>query len=159
MKNKYKILRLSLAAVWLLTALASWRYPQNESLALIERTELSGMTGLSALYAGIAIDATMGLLTLINLRTMQKWLWLAQGMVIISYSVIIVIFLPDYALHPFGVLIKNFPMLAILWVLWRDHYSPMYQIPPNLPFTCKENAVGCPATTRDPASGKGRNVL
>jgi hypothetical protein len=28
--------------------------------------------------------------------------------------------LPDYALHPFGILIKNIPLLAILWILWRD---------------------------------------
>jgi hypothetical protein len=119
-RNNLEILRMSQAAVWLLTALASWRYPQAESLALIERTGLNGTTAIFALYAGIAIDVMMGLLTLLNLRAFQKWLWLAQGMVIISYSIIIATFLPDYALHPFGVLIKNLPMLAMLWVLWRE---------------------------------------
>ena len=73
----------------------------------------------SALYAGITLDAAMGILTLINLRAMQKWLWLAQGIVIVTYSIIIAIYLPEYALHPFGMLIKNIPLLAILWILWR----------------------------------------
>jgi hypothetical protein len=119
MINNTQLLRLSLAAVWLLTALASWHYPQTKSLALLERVGLSGTTALIALYAGIALDAAMGALTLINLRTLQKYLWLMQGVVIMTYSFIIAICLPEYALHPFGVLIKNIPMLTMLWVLWR----------------------------------------
>ena len=116
-QNKQEILRLSLASVWLLTALASLHYPQAESLGLLDRVGLRGSIAIGALYAGIAIDMVMGLLTLIDLRALQKWLWLTQGIVIISYSIIIAIFLPEYALHPFGVLMKNIPMLAILWNL------------------------------------------
>lgn len=119
MNNDHRLLRWSLAAVWLLTALASWRYPQAQSLDLLQRTGLSGTAALGALYAGIALDAMMGVLTLLALRTLQKWLWLAQGVVIVSYSVIIALCLPEYALHPFGMLIKNLPLLAILWILWR----------------------------------------
>jgi len=117
--NNIQLLRLSLASVWLLTAAASWIYPQDQSMTLLERVGLNGTTAFSALYAGIMLDVAMGLLTLINLRAMQKWLWLAQGMVIVTYSIIIAIYLPEYALHPFGMLIKNIPLLAILWILWR----------------------------------------
>lgn len=120
MNTNFKILRLSLAAVWLLTALASWRYPQNESLALTEKTGLNGATAFIALYVGIALDTVFGLLTLANIGDLQKWLWLMQGIVIITYSIIIAIYLPEYALHPFGVLIKNIPVLVILWILWRE---------------------------------------
>lgn len=120
MLNHTQLLRLSLAAVWLLTAAASMAYPQAQNLAMLERVGLHGEAALVALYAGILLDAAMGVLTLINLRTMQKWLWLTQGIVIITYSLIIAIYLPDYALHPFGVLIKNIPILAILWILWRE---------------------------------------
>ena len=133
MSNSHVLLRLSLASVWLLTAIASWRFPEVESIALLERVGLSGSTAHSALYTGIVLDAVMGLLTLVKLRAMQKWLWLAQGTVIITYSVIIAIFLPKYALHPFGVLIKNLPMLAILWILWREpeHTNPDFPLKPN----------------------------
>ena len=119
MNNNIRLLRLSLASVWLLTAAASWIYPQDQSMALLEPVGLNGTTAFSALYAGITLDAAMGILTLINLRAMQKWLWLAQGIVIVTYSIIIAIYLPEYALHPFGMLIKNIPLLAILWILWR----------------------------------------
>jgi hypothetical protein len=117
--NSCILLRLALASVWLLSAIASLYYPHAQSMALLERTGLSGAAAYSALYAGIALDAAMGLLTLANLRGLQKWLWLAQGIVIVTYSVIIALYLPEYALHPFGVLIKNIPLLAILLILWR----------------------------------------
>lgn len=120
MANTIPLLRLSLAGVWLLTAAATLGYPQAQSIAMLERVGLHGEIAFAALYAGIALDAAMGVLTLINLRTMQKWLWLMQAAVILTYSSIIAIYLPDYALHPFGMLIKNIPLLAILWILWRD---------------------------------------
>lgn len=120
MINNTQLLRLSLAAVWLFTAAASMAYPQAENMAMLERVGLHGTTALGALYSGITLDAAMGVLTLLNLRTLQKWLWLVQGMVIMTYSIIIAVYLPDYALHPFGVLVKNIPILAILWILWRE---------------------------------------
>ena len=119
MNNNLTLLRQSLAAVWLLTAIASWHYPLDLSLAMIERTGLHGTTGLAALYAAIVLDTVMGILTLVHLHRLQKWLWLTQAVVIIFYSVIIATFLPEDALHPFGMLIKNIPLLAILWILWR----------------------------------------
>jgi hypothetical protein len=118
--NDCTLLRLALASVWLLSAIASLCYPHAQSMALLERTGLSGAAANSALYAGIALDAAMGLLTLAKLREIQKRLWLAQGIVIVTYSVIIALYLPEYALHPFGVLIKNIPLLAILLILWRE---------------------------------------
>jgi hypothetical protein len=114
------LLRLSLACVWLLTAVASWLYPQAQSLALLQAVELEGAQALFALYSGIMLDALMGVLTLLNPRTLQPWLWLTQAAVIIVYSLIIILYLPDYALHPFGILIKNIPLLIILWLLWQD---------------------------------------
>lgn len=119
MVSNYTILRMALASVWLLTALVSWRHPQAQSLSLIEQIGLTGNIARYALHAGIIVDAVMGVLTLLHLHAMQKWLWPAQGMVIITYSIIIAIYLPEYAWHPFGILIKNIPLLAMLWILWH----------------------------------------
>ncbi len=119
MSNEHYILRVALASVWLFTALLSWQYPQAQSLNLLGQVGLTGDVARHALHAGIIVDAIMGVLTLLNLRTLKKWLWPIQGMVIITYSVIIACYLPDYAWHPFGILIKNTPLLAMLWILWR----------------------------------------
>ncbi len=120
MRRTDDILRMALAAVWLLSALASWRYPEAQSMALLDRVGLTGEAARAALYAGITLDALMGLLTLLPRLATHAWLWLGQGMVILAYSLIILIWLPEYAWHPFGALIKNIPLVAILWVLLRS---------------------------------------
>lgn len=120
MNNPMYLLRMSLACVWLLTAVASWLYPQAQNLTLLQAVGLEGEQALLALYSGIMLDALMGVLTLLNPRTMQPWLWLTQAVVILFYSLIIALYLPDYAWHPFGILIKNIPILIILWLLWQN---------------------------------------
>ena len=119
MNSSLNILRFVLSSVWLLTAIASLNYPVAANLQLLERTGLTGHAALIALYAGIALDFSMGIFSLLKLGKWQKWLWLTQAAIILAYSLIIIIALPEYALHPFGVLIKNIPMLAILWILWQ----------------------------------------
>lgn len=79
MNNNCKLLRLALASVWLLSAIASIYSPQAQNMALLERTGLSGAAAHSALYAGRALDAAMGLLTLVNLRALQKWYGLLRA--------------------------------------------------------------------------------
>lgn len=120
MNKNGALLRISLAAVWLLTALASLAYPREQSIALLVRVGLHGATADFALHYGIVLDAAMGILTLLNLQSWQRWLWPLQGAVILTYSIIIAIYLPEYALHPFGMLIKNLPILAILWLLCKQ---------------------------------------
>jgi hypothetical protein len=36
---------------------------------------------------------------------------------VLAYSIIIAIFLPAYWLHPFGPVLKNLPILLLLWLL------------------------------------------
>ncbi|HEU0186432.1 MAG TPA: DoxX-like family protein [Gallionellaceae bacterium] len=118
--NNHQIMRWSLASVWLLTALASLAYPPAASLELLSPLGLTGMAARSALYAGITLDLVMGTLTLTDLGRWQRWLWMLQACTILTYTALIVLFLPDLALHPFGMLIKNIPILAMLWMLWRS---------------------------------------
>jgi hypothetical protein len=44
-------------------------------------------------------------------------LWRAQAALIVAYSVIIAIWLPEYWLHPYGPMLKNIPLLAVLVLL------------------------------------------
>jgi hypothetical protein len=119
MANSRNLFKCALASVWLLTAIASFAYPLAANLELLARVGITGNIAQSVLYTGIALDALIGILTLLNGKW-QKWLWLLQAGIILIYSLIIVIYLPDLALHPFGILIKNIPILAILWQLWRS---------------------------------------
>ena len=64
-----------------------------------------------------ALDLLLGVLTLWPLRR-QRWLWAAQIALIVGYTLIISWRLPEYWLHPYGPMIKNLPMLALLVSLW-----------------------------------------
>ncbi|HEX5338241.1 MAG TPA: DoxX-like family protein [Gallionella sp.] len=109
------LIRAVLAIVWLATgALSMGIYPRSESLALLENTGLHGNVALSALYAAATLDILLGILTLTHPSTA---LWRVQAILIAGYSAIIACYLPEYWLHPFGPVLKNLPILLLLWFL------------------------------------------
>jgi hypothetical protein len=109
------LMRYTLAAVWLVTGVLSLCiYPQHESLALLGQVGLHGNVALTALYGSATLDIALGILTLLRPSAM---LWRAQATLVIGYSIIIAFCLPEYWLHPFGPVLKNLPILMLLWLL------------------------------------------
>lgn len=109
------LLRISLAAVWFAAALVSvFIHPQEDSLAMLARAGLTGTPALLALYGSAALDFALGLATLLR---PGRSTWVAQAMLILAYTLIIAFALPEWLSHPFGPIVKNLPMLAILAVL------------------------------------------
>lgn len=110
-----RLIRLTLAAMWLATgALSLGIYPRADSLSLLERVGLHGTTALITLYLAAALDIVLGLLTLFR---PSQFLWQAQAMLIVAYTLIISLWLPEFWLHPFGPILKNLPVLMLLWLL------------------------------------------
>lgn len=111
------VLRGALAVMWLGAAIVSaGLYPVAESLALLARTGLHGALAYGALYGASALDLVMGIATLVWPR---RALWLAQAVLIIAYTGIITVFLPEQWLHPYGPVVKNVPILAMLLLLYQ----------------------------------------
>lgn len=109
------LLRVALAAVWIVTGLLSLGiYPVEQSLAMLNRVGLHGLHADAALYGAALLDISLGIATL---WTPGRWLWRMQMALIAAYNLIISIFLPEYWLHPFGPVLKNMPILALLLVL------------------------------------------
>jgi len=114
------LLRLGLAFLWIWTALISaFFYPQALSFELLEKIGLSGVMLPIALYGSALMDFVLGA-ALFLYRPMRHVLWL-QMIVIIGYSVVITLLLPEYWLHPFGEISKNIPvLLATLTLLLME---------------------------------------
>lgn len=113
----YHLMRITLATVWLVTGVLSLGvYPVRQSLELLERVDLHGDAALSALYGSAILDIAFGVLTLLR---PSKSLWCMQASLIITYSAIIALRLPEFWLHPFGPLLKNLPILLLLWLLFK----------------------------------------
>lgn len=109
------LLRVAIALVWIVTGVVSaGLYPVADSLALLARVGLQGPLALLMLYGAAALDLLLGVLTLLSSR---RWLWRAQIALILGYTLIITVWLPEFWLHPYGPVLKNLPMLAALWLL------------------------------------------
>lgn len=112
------LLRWVLAIVWLATAIVSaFVHPQADSLALLARVGIEGIPAIAALYGAAALDFVFGIACIVRPR---RALWLAQGALILGYSAAIAACLPEYLWHPFGPLLKNLPILAILFILFAE---------------------------------------
>lgn len=112
------LFRFALAVTWIWSAIVSaWLHPQAQSLALLTRVHLHGTIALAALYSASALDFGFGVATL--LRPGRR-LWLAQIALIVVYSAIIAVALPELLTDPFGPILKNLPILTLLFVLFSE---------------------------------------
>ncbi|MBN4659360.1 DoxX-like family protein, partial [Escherichia coli] len=87
------------------------------SYALLARTGIAGAAAPLALYGAAALDLLLGLATLLARR--RRWVYAASMALILGYTAIITIALPEFWLHPYGPVLKNLPLLAALWLLWE----------------------------------------
>jgi uncharacterized protein YbjT (DUF2867 family) len=112
------ILRLSLAFVWIATAIVSaFVYPAAASYELLARSGIPPGLQPPMLYGAALFDLLMGLGTLFLGGRPRRWLWRVQAALIGFYTIVIAFKLPEFLVHPYGPLIKNVPMLAAIWLL------------------------------------------
>ncbi len=112
------VLRLSIAFVWILTAIVSFGlYPIEASYALLAEAGVPAALRPAALFGAAVLDLVLGALTLFSSR--RAWVWQAQVALIVGYMLIITLKLPEFWLHPYGPISKNLPMLAAIWLLYE----------------------------------------
>ena len=128
------LLRIALGLVWIVTGLLSLGiYPREASYELLGRAGIAPAFQPLMLNGAALLDLLLGVLTLWPpLRA--RWrcgLWAAQALLMGLYMAVIAVHLPEFWLHPFGPLLKNLPMLALLLVLYlhdRDLASPPWPL-------------------------------
>jgi uncharacterized protein YbjT (DUF2867 family) len=112
------LLRFSIAAVWLWTGLVSLAlYPRASSYELLARTGAPEPLFALLLYGAAALDLALGAATLLLRR--RRVLWLLQLALILGYTLIITVKLPEYWLHPYGPVLRNLPLMAAIYVLYE----------------------------------------
>ena len=118
------LLRGTLAFLWIATAIVSLGvYPIADSLALLARAGVPESLRPWALGGATLLDLAFGIACIAPLPR-RRWLWAAQALLILVYSIVITVRLPEYWLHPFGPLTKNVPLLALLALLWTLDRPP-----------------------------------
>jgi hypothetical protein len=109
-------LRVALALLWIATGLVSLGlYPVAESLALLKAVGLSGAPAVLALYGAALADLALGGLLLLRWRPVL--VGTAQLGLMLVFTVIITVALPEWWLQPFGPITKNLPVAVATLVM------------------------------------------
>jgi uncharacterized protein YbjT (DUF2867 family) len=110
-QQHFAFLRYSLAMLWLWTAWVSvLGFPLSESARWLASVAIPSALQIPLTIAAAALDAVIGTALLLNYRphcTLKFSL-----MLMLLYSVLITLFLPELWLHPFGPISKNIPLFA-----------------------------------------------
>ncbi len=105
------LLLVTLAAMWITAGIVSWTAGRTEGLALLSALGLSPAIAAWALAAACAVDVAFGIATLLR---PGRLLWLAQFSVMTFYTAALSWVAPQLWLDPFGALVKNLPIAAVL---------------------------------------------
>ncbi len=118
------LLRLSIAFLWIWTGIVSaFLFPAEQSYALLKQVGIAGIWQPMLLYGAAALDFGLGLATLFSFR-LQLTGWIQIG-IVLFYSLIITVWLPEQWIHPFGPMSKNLPLLVgILIMLVLERRKP-----------------------------------
>ncbi len=110
-------LRWSIAIVWIVTGIVSLGlFPIDQSYQLLHRVGVTPRLAPLFLYGAAGLDLALGFGTLF-LRQ-RRLLWIVQIVLILTYTLIISVWLPEFWAHPYGPLLKNLPMLAAIGLLY-----------------------------------------
>ncbi len=113
------ILRMSLAILWLVTALVSaFVYPETASLVLLAQAGLEAESvGRVFLYGSALLDGVIGVLLLIGWRPVLVGTASLALMAVFTLILSIAPDLRDFWSHPFGPVLKNIPIAAATFAM------------------------------------------
>jgi nucleoside-diphosphate-sugar epimerase len=110
------MLRLSIAFLWIYTGIVSaFIYPKPSSFALLARVGIPNAVAPLALYGAAALDFCLGLATLFRYRL--TIVGLIQIALILIYTLLISVGIPELWTHPFGPISKNVPLLVATLIM------------------------------------------
>lgn len=110
------IARLSLAFMWLYTALISALLPHESGvLALMARCGFEGPWGVAALVFSCSLNTVLGVLAL---RQPVPWGMALQAVAVLGYTLTAALNMPELTIDHCGPLVKNLPVLALILLLW-----------------------------------------
>jgi hypothetical protein len=113
-----RLLRYSLVAVWLFTAVASFVELNGQSREVLAAAGIASPQWLvqGLIVGGAAADLAVGI---------ALWRWPGRASYVAALALMLVmtvvatVLQPGLWLHPLGPLLKNIPIAALLWHLYR----------------------------------------
>lgn len=111
------LLRIAIAFVWLYTAFVSaFIYPIELSYAMLSKVGIGEIWQPIMLYGAVATNILLGVATLMAFQL--RLVVIVQISIILLYSIIITLWLPEQWAHPFGPMSKNVPLLVAILMMY-----------------------------------------
>lgn len=115
MNTAFWVLRGAMALLWLVSAaLPLLPSVQERSLGELMRYDFQREILMPLMYLAMSLDVLCAYLALCVPRV---WAWLLQIALVLGYTVLLSIGHTDLWLDPFGVLLKNVPIIAAMMVM------------------------------------------
>ncbi|MBI3186030.1 MAG: DoxX-like family protein [Myxococcales bacterium] len=108
-----KLLRWSVASVWLATGLL-WFHPHFRAVG----GQVLARLGLPEWLMGAACAGEVALGLAVALLRPSAWLTGLQGLLVGFFTAVLASREPMLLVHPFGMLSKNVPLLAVIYAVW-----------------------------------------
>lgn len=112
----------SIAFLWLWSGIQPALFALPQSLDLLAQTGVQAAYRLPLFAFSCALDVFFGLGCATRLRH-RAWFWAAQAAVVLAYSAIVAFRLPQMWAHPFAPLVKNVPLVAVMFYLFDVNRS------------------------------------
>jgi nucleoside-diphosphate-sugar epimerase len=108
-------LRLSIAFIWLVTGIVSAFVSSADGFRLLAQIGITGPLASLALYGTAYFEIALGLATALGWRV--RLLGTIQIVLMLGFTAILTLGIPELWLHPFGPLTKNIPLLVATLVM------------------------------------------
>jgi len=110
------LLRITLGLLWVLSGLIPlFGIPDQTFFSIFSQIGITGISAKVAFYGSTGVDILLGMATLYNFKL--KWVGSIQILLILFYTMVLSIWLPQAWLDPFVSLVKNFPILVATLVM------------------------------------------
>lgn len=108
-----RLMIASLVVLWLCSGVVSLWPSAAISQDLLAALGVPPTWRWPMLWTAALWDVLLGL-ALCTPLARRVALWWAQAVTVLVYSLIVLLFLPDFLFHPFAPLVKNLPVLALI---------------------------------------------
>lgn len=112
-------LYFSISLLWLYSGIQPIATAPKASMAMLAQLGIAQTYQYPVLVFASVLDVIFGVLIFSRIRH-QPWFWLLQFVTVASYSLIVGIFLPENWLHPFAPLVKNLPIMGLLFFVYQQ---------------------------------------
>lgn len=112
----YSLGLISISFIWVWSALSSvisW----DQSYSIMKEVGANHELSVFSIYLGTFVDLFLGIA--VFSKKYRSYVLLLQIFIVVVYTIILTIFAPHYWLHPFGVVGKNIPLLALSYYILR----------------------------------------